>query len=283
MSGLSRVPNSKVISVFGLCTLLLSACAPAPTEQAFNDPYEAQNRERHAFNKRIDPGKGSGGGAYKAVPAPARTGVSNFANNIRLPSMAIQNLLQFDVEGLAQNSFRFAINSTFGIAGLFDPATAIGLNEDLTGFGQTLDVWGVGQGAYLELPVLGPSTERDAVGGVVDLVTNPYFYVTGTGGTVVGLLALIGDRLNDRVRYANTIESVLYDSEDSYAQSRLIYLQNREFELRRDTEEETYFDPYSDSEDNITSENPAAAVAGADFTDPYFDPYSDPYADPYDP
>lgn len=276
MSIFRSLSNPICIGSLG-AVLSLTGCAPQPNGQAINDPYEVENRERHTFNKSIDPGKGSGGGAYAIIPSPARTGVSNFANNIRLPSMAIQNLLQFDVEGLAQNSFRFAINSTFGIAGLFDPATAIGLDEDLTGFGQTLDVWGVGPGAYLELPVLGPSTERDAVGGVVDLITNPYFYVTGTGGTVVGLLALIGDRLNDRVRYANTIESVLYDSEDSYTQSRLIYVQNREFELKRDTEEETYFDPYSDSEGEIQSDSGAVAAAAPDYTDPYFDPYADPY------
>ncbi|MEP2783105.1 MAG: VacJ family lipoprotein [Pseudoruegeria sp.] len=256
---------SRIVPVVVSGTVLLVSCTTSSPVIGGFDPYEPQNRKRHDFNKRIDSGKGSGGGVYAAVPGPARTNISNFANNIRLPSMAIQNVLQLDGEGFVQNTFRFTINSTLGLAGLFDPATSIGVPEDLTGFGQTLDVWGVGQGAYLELPVLGPSTERDVVGGVVDLIANPYFYASGTAGTVVGLLALIGDRLNDRVRYSTTIESILYDSEDSYAQSRLIYLQNRQFELARESDEDVYFDPYDDSTDSL------------DIEDPYDDPYADPY------
>ena len=152
---------------------------------------------------------------------------------------------------------RFVFNTIFGIGGLGDPAGELGLYEDETDFGETLHVWGAAEGAYVELPVLGPSTERDAVGKVVDLFLNPLSYVLPKPEKYYATGVKVVSKVGDRGRYSDTIDSVLYDSADSYAQARTIYLQNRRFELGGD-DDDAYVDPYDD---------------------PYGDPYADPYAE----
>jgi phospholipid-binding lipoprotein MlaA len=144
------------------------------------------------------------------------------------------------------------MNSTIGLAGFIDAATEFNIPEHTTDFGETLAVWGVGEGAYIELPVLGPSTQRDAIGFVTDLLTNPLTYVTinSSPEQYIPPTARAGALLNDRDRFKSTIDSVLYESADSYAQSRSIYLQNRRFKLEGATGIETdpyteqYIDPY---------------------------------------
>ena len=126
---------------------------------------------------------------------------------------------------------RFVINSTLGFGGLFDVASDFGIEDHETDFGETLHVWGAGEGAYVELPFLGPSTQRDAVGKVVDLFTNPLSYTLDDPESYYGPVASVASGLGNRGRFSDTIDSILYDSADSYAQARLIYLQNRRFEL----------------------------------------------------
>ena len=215
------------------------------------------NRRNHELNRTLDRSLvGPAGRGYSdAVPEPLQVTVSNFSSNLSLPGTVVNNLLQGNLEGAAQNTVRFVVNTVLGIGGLGDPASEIGIFEVEADFGQTLHVWGVPEGAFVELPVLGPSTERDAVGRVVDLFTNPLSYVLPSPEKYYGTGAALASRLGDRGRYSDTIESILYESADSYAQSRLIYLQNRRFELGGDD--------------------------GSAYVDPYDDPYGDPYDDPY--
>ena len=127
---------------------------------------------------------------------------------------------------------RFVVNTTVGVLGLADPAGAIGLREVEADFGQTLAVWGVPEGAYLELPGFGPSTTRDALGRLVDMVIDPLdgldlpdaipAYATG---------ATVAEQVIERGSLGETLDEILYDSADSYAQARLIHLENRRFEL----------------------------------------------------
>jgi len=121
-----------------------------------------------------------------------------------------------------------------------------------TDFGETLHVWGAGEGAYVELPFLGPSTARDATGTLVDLVLNPIQLLLPPDEAMAATVTKLFSRLGDRDRFSATVESILYDSADSYAQARLLYLQNRRFGLGQ-----------------------AGAAEGADgaFIDPYEDPY----------
>ncbi len=157
--------------------------------------------------------------------------MSLFSENVGLPGAVLNNLLQGDIEGITRNTLRFVINSTVGVLGLFDPPAHIGIDEVETDFGETLAVWGIPEGAYVELPFLGPSTERDAVGRLVDIVIDPLDGVGSAPMSDYGTAARVADIVIDRGDFGDTLDSVLYESADSYAQSRLFYLQNRRFEL----------------------------------------------------
>lgn len=202
------------------------------------------NRRVHDFNKSLDSALvRPGGQASVTLPEAVRTPVLNFADNVSLPGMVVNGVLQADVEGVVRNTLRFVINSTIGLGGFFDPAGAIGVEEKDTDFGQTLAIWGVPEGAYLELPLLGPSTERATAGIVVDLLFDPLAGVGTPNQLKYGLYARIAEQVIDRGRIGDTIDSVLYESADSYAQARLIYLQNRRFELGQEAVD-AYIDPY---------------------------------------
>ena len=226
---------------------MLAACSTAPAGSEFNDPYEAHNREVHAGNKSLDTHvvRPVSQGYGTAVPEPVRKGVSNFADNLDLPRMVVNDLLQLKLEDAFVNSGRFLFNSTIGLAGVFDPASSIDLYARDTDFGETLHVWGVGEGAYLEVPVLGPSTERDLVGTVVDFAMNPTRVLATGDLSAANTAADIGAQVGDRYEYSDLVDEVLYESADSYAQARLLYLQNRRFELNAGEEPE-YLDPYED-------------------------------------
>lgn len=230
---------------------MLGACTAAPPPAAINDPFEQSNRDVHEWNKRLDSAF-SGGGSAERTPVPEGIAlpVRNFAANSGLPSAVVNGILQGDIGGAATNTFRFMLNTTIGIGGILDPAGAIGLHEEETDFGETLHVWGVPEGAYLELPVLGPSTERDATGRVVDMVLNPLERLAGPDVALAGTVSRLADNIIDRRNFGSTIDDVLYGSADSYAQSRLIYLQNRRFELgieapSTDVNGEAEIDPFA--------------------------------------
>lgn len=259
----------------GALILTLAACGPAtlPPGDQIADADEARNRAAHEINIALDRSLLSPTAqAYgTVVPEPVRQGVSNFADNLGQPSYVVNNLLQLRIGDAAQNTLRFALNSTLGVAGLFDVATALGVPAEETDFGETLHIYGVGEGDYVVHPGLGPSTTRDTVGMVVDRVLNPlgHFIEAPESRYVTG--ANIASGLNSRYTFGTTVDSVLYESADSYAQLRSLYLQQRRFELGGS--DAAYEDPY-------TNEDPAAA-ASAVSADPNYDPYSDPYFDPY--
>lgn len=229
-----------------MLTATLGACAAPPPGGGPNDPYEAVNRQIHGFNKGVDRvALRPASQAYGVLPRPVRTGVSNFASNASQPGYVLNDVLQGQIEDAGHNAFRFAVNTTLGVLGIFNPAASFGLEARETDFGQTLDVWGTREGAYVALPLLGPSTERDAVGKVVDTVTNPVRALVPPESQAVLRAGTIGDTLNTRHTFGTTIDQILYDSADSYAQTRDIYLQNRRFELGSGDADD-YFDPYED-------------------------------------
>lgn len=231
-------------AVIGL-SAVVSACTPAQPGQQFNDPYEDVNRQVHAFNKDMDRVFLRPAGQVVAIAPPGTFDpIVNFSDNASLPGMALNGFLQGNVDGALTNSVRFVINSTLGIGGFFDPAGAFGLREDKTDFGQTLAVWGVPEGAYVELPLIGPSTERDAFGEVMDMVLDPLDAVGLDAQIEHATAARVGEIIVERGEFGSTVDGLLYDSADSYAQARLTYLQNRRFELG-ETSDETQIDPYS--------------------------------------
>lgn len=234
---------------------LVAGCAGAPGPDGINDPYEATNRAIHGFNREVDravvgpAAKGYG----SVIPEPLIRVVGNLAGTLDLPGDIANNLLQLRLADAAQNTLRLGINLTMGVGGLFDASTAIGLPAEPTDFGETLHVWGAGEGVYVELPFAGPSTARDTVGMAVDLVLNPVRLALPDREATAATVLKLFSRLGDRDRFSETVESILYDSADSYAQARLLYLQNRRFELGKkgrsapgDAEDEGFIDPYED-------------------------------------
>ena len=242
----------------------VGACASPgpdhPTGQPF-DPYEAQNRKVHNLNRSLDKTvvRPVSKGYSSFLPDDIETVVGRFAFNLSLPGSIVNNILQGNGRGATEDTYRFLVNSTVGLGGFFDPATEMGMpGPTETDFGETLYVWGVREGAYIELPILGPATERATAGKVVDMFTNPLSYALESPENYYQTAASVSARLSDRGRFSDTIDSVLYESADSYAQSRSLYLQRRRFELG------------------------GRNGAGDAYLDPYDDPYGTPNEDPYD-
>lgn len=233
--------------------LVLSACSAPDTPTDIYDPYEPVNRATHAVNKGADrvffrPASQVYG---TIVPQPARTGLSNAASNLDTPKSVVNDILQGEGEDAVHNTFRFLINTTVGIFGLFDPATRIGLEERETGFADTLAVWGTREGAYLELPLFGPSTERDAAGKFVDILTNPANIVLIDEGEEIAAVTSLPSVLNSRYEFTDTVDGILYESADSYVQMRLFYLESRRFALDGQGSAENAFDPYANLYDEV--------------------------------
>jgi phospholipid-binding lipoprotein MlaA len=241
----------KRLPIFAVASLVMvvSACSPRQGAVA-DDPFERLNRSSHAFNKGLDRNILSPlSKTYTdVVPDPVEDSVSNFARNLSLPGKVVNNVLQLDLSSAARNTARFALNSTVGLAGLFDPSQKIGLVEKSTDFGETLQGWGVAEGAYLELPLFGPSNMRDGLARFVDMLfLDPTGQILKPPVSEYRSASTVGALLQTRQIYGAQIDEVLYGSADSYAQSRLVYLQSRRFELRDITNDE-YIDPYAEFE-----------------------------------
>jgi len=227
--------------------LALAACTSAPVSDQINDPREAQNRGVHEFNKDMDRLvlKPVGAAYVSVVPQPIAIGVSNFADNMGLPGTVLNDILQLKLDEAAQNTGRFLLNSTVGLLGVLDPASAMGLLEKPTDFGATLNFYGMPEGAYVELPVLGPSTDRDMLGKAVDFVFDPTWLFVPRPLVYLSYGADVGATIGDRGRYSETYDSVLYESADGYAQARLLYLENRRYQLGQPAMTDTFEDPYA--------------------------------------
>lgn len=214
--------------------LAVSACSTPATRGAVNDPLEGLNRISHGINKGADtvilrPTSHLYG---HMVPQPVRKSVDNFAANLSQPSFVLNDVMQGRIDDAGHNLFRFLINTTVGLGGLFDPAKSFGLDERRSDFGETLYTWGVGEGVYIELPLLGPSTGRDAVGRLVDFSLDPIGQLTMTVPERQALNKLrFAEIVGDRFENGRAIDALLYDSADSYSQFRSFYLQNRRFTL----------------------------------------------------
>ncbi|AMD01656.1 VacJ family lipoprotein [Halomonas chromatireducens] len=226
--------NKRTGSVTGLLVALmtmvmLAGCASnIPVEDRHpDDPWEGFNRQVFAFNDALDRAvlKPVSRGYRTVTPQPVQTGVGNFFSNLGEIRTALNSLLQGKPGNAGIATSRFLINTTVGIGGLWDFATHMDITGRDEDFGQTLGVWGVGEGPYLVLPLLGPSTVRDTAGLPLDTYTYPLTYVE-----------------DDKVRYGLTalrvvdIRAGLLDQEelirgDRYVFIRDAYLQRRRFEV----------------------------------------------------
>jgi phospholipid-binding lipoprotein MlaA len=171
-----------VVGVIGLVLLaLLAGCATVPPNagQDPRDPLESFNRQVFEFNEGLDKVVLKPlAQVYDAVlPVPVQECFSNGFSNLREPSNALNNLLQGKASAAVSDVCRFAVNTTVGLLGCFDVATRMGLEKSREDFGQTLAVWGVGNGPFLVLPLFGPSTIRDTAGIGVETVLDVNFWI----------------------------------------------------------------------------------------------------------
>ena len=213
------------------------------TNGEVKDCFETVNRGIFAFNQAVDGlifeplAKG-----YLHLPSPVRTGTSNFVGNISTLLTIPNNVLQGDLGLAGKNSLRFIVNSTVGIIGIFDPASAIGLNSyEKEDFGQTLGSWGMGEGCYIVLPVLGPSTARDALGSLGNYLGGDAWYnVTVKNDTQYfsdfDYYASKGaGGVDFRAKNFDDINNLEENSIDFYASVKSLYLQDRRKRIANST------------------------------------------------
>ncbi|MGQ0618317.1 MAG: MlaA family lipoprotein [Panacagrimonas sp.] len=208
-------------------SLFMSGCAHMPADDPA-DPLERVNRGVYKFNRVADtyvlrPVAKS----YKTyVPDPIREGFSNFFDNLFYPTTIVNDILQFKPVQTGKDLGRFVLNTTVGLVGFLDVATQVGLPRNDEDLGQTFGHWGVGEGWYLMLPLLGPSTNRDALGAIGDTFTSPTGYVD-----TYPALAINGGKAIDARAGLLDADKYLDDQLDSYIFIRTAYLQNRLFKV----------------------------------------------------
>ena len=199
------------------------------------DCFEKVNRGIFGFNQVLDKiifkplAKG-----YRMFPQPIRSGTSNVLNNLSNVVTIPNNILQGQIKDAGLNSARLVINSTVGIAGIFDVASYYGLQKrDKEDYGQTFGVWGAGPGCYFVLPVLGPTTVRDSIGSVANVIGGDAWYnVTVANDTRYFSEAdywasRLGAGIDFRAKNLESFESLEKNSVDLYASVRSLYLQDR--------------------------------------------------------
>jgi phospholipid-binding lipoprotein MlaA len=212
--------------VLALGALALGGCAgTGGVEREPHDPYEGFNRSMFAFNKVLDDAIfGPIADGYVAVtPDPMREAVFNFFDNLAYLTTIINQMLQGKIERGLEDTGRFVINSTFGLGGLVEFASGIDIPRHEEDFGQTLAVWGLGTGPYLELPLLGPNTFRSVPGLAADTATD---LLTWFGSPLDYALSGV-KRVDQRARLEGAIKLRDKSSLDPYVFQREAYLQRR--------------------------------------------------------
>jgi phospholipid-binding lipoprotein MlaA len=207
-----------------LLAALFAGCA---TGRDPRDPLEPMNRTVYQFNDHFDRVllKPAATLYNTVTPPPVRGGVKNVFGNFRDVTTTINDLLQAKVSAAFSDSGRVLVNTTVGMFGIFDVASRIGLKKHSEDFGQTLAVWGTGDGPYLVLPILGPSTTRDAVGLIGDYLTDPQFYLFTDSAT--NDIALTIRIVSVRADLAEGEQIFNAAAIDRYAFLRDAYLQRR--------------------------------------------------------
>ncbi len=208
--------------------------AVAEFEQT-NDPLEPLNRGMFVVNDGLDTlVLRPAAEAYRIfIPPEIRTSVRNMLGNLRSPVILLNDVLQGETQRAGTTLGRFVLNTTLGVGGLFDVATGYGLPGHGEDFGQTLAVWGAGEGPYLFLPALGPSNPRDLVGTGVDAVSNPFTWISGGAWLDTATAARIGLQVLDtREGLIEPLDALRQGSLDPYAALRSAYRQRRAAEIR---------------------------------------------------
>jgi len=227
----------RVLATLVVVGILTNCSSTSPPEDyadeiySANDPFEDINRVTFAFNQAVD------GVLLKplaevyvgVVPQWGRNRVNDALNNLGEPVNFANAMLQWELERAATSMLRFAFNSTIGLGGIFDIAEGIGLSRAAEDFGQTLAIWGVGEGPYLVLPLFGPSNPRDAVGMGADWLLDPF---TRALRSHEGIQRFAARGIDQRSRHIDDLETLEDTSIDFYSAFRELYRQYRWNEIR---------------------------------------------------
>lgn len=231
----------RAVAVSLFLSVSLAGCALPPSDplarEAYkeaNDPLEGLNRTVWGLNEAADilflrPAAQ----VYReGVPEPVQTVVRNFLRNLSSPLVIANQLLQGDFQGASVATQRMFINTTAGLAGLFDVAAMNGLKYESEDFGQTLAVWGIPEGPYVVLPLFGPSNVRDALGRTVDTLADPFrLYVTHKDHEELILIRGGANALETRAGLLEAVDDQRKNSLDYYATVRSLYRQHRTREI----------------------------------------------------
>lgn len=223
---------------------LVAGCAtppPADDKEAVaeweqvNDPLEPMNRAVFDFNRAADTyAIKPAAQAYRAVmPKFGRERVHNVVSNLNSPLILANDVLQGEPDRAVQTFFRAMLNTTFGLGGFIDVATPAGIPPHDEDFGQTLAVWGVGEGPYLMLPIFGPSNPRDASGLVAEFFADPFdIWMGNIGKEYISYTRMGLTGLDKREALLDTLDEIERTSLDYYASLRSLYRQHRNSEIK---------------------------------------------------
>src|SRR6201993_4451393 len=225
-----------MVGLLLLCTGCATSSSGPPTADeadSDNDPAEGVNRAIFKANLAADHAvmRPVAQAYTDHVPEVVQTGVHNVVQNLKEPAVAVNDLLQGNVKHAWESAQRLAVNTTIGAVGMVDVAAQWGLPPHKADFGQTLAVWGVGEGPFVELPLLGPSNTRVAVGMAVDMALNPLTAVGGAPGTYAGVGKGGGKVVDTRAQHLHDLDELQKNSIDYYATLRSVYRQHREAEI----------------------------------------------------
>ena len=234
---MSSLARARISVLLGLSCLTILGCASqTPLKRDPRDPLERVNRVTFAVNEKLDHAfaRPIARTYRKVTPHFVQTGVSNFMDNMNYPIVIVNDVLQAKFKPALSDTVRFVLNTTAGVAGLFDPASAAGLDRNQEDFGITLGKWGLHPGPYLILPLLGPSDLRDAVGRVADEFITPQNYISNDWWrySLDGLYYL-----DLRARLLDVV-GALDNAFDRYAVLRSVYLQHRQYKITGGAESE---------------------------------------------
>jgi len=215
---------------------LLAGCTSTPPD-AENDPFEAVNRTVYDLDDPFDKYVvlNLAGLYLREVPKPVRTGVQHVLDNADAPATFVNDILQGRFTGAGKTAGRFVLNSTVGLGGIFDVAARYGLLRHVSDFGQTLSVYGVGEGPFLVLPIVGPEPPRDLVGDAVDLFLNPLAWLPPDAPLAERIGVTAGLKVADP--YMTNARDIFFRRElekgslDPYATMRSTYRQRRNNEI----------------------------------------------------
>jgi phospholipid-binding lipoprotein MlaA len=233
MSPTARLRSDTLL--LGLLCIALAACASqSAVKRDPRDPLERMNRVTYAVNEKLDHAIAKPlAQAYRRVtPHFVQRGVSNFMDNLHYPVVLANDILQFKWKASLNDVGRIVLNTSFGVGGLFDPASDAGLAKNEQDFGLTLGHWGVHPGPYLVLPVFGPSDFRDGFGKLADGFADPANYIRND----IVRYSLYGVYLIDARARLLDVESALNNVYDRYAVLRNVYLQHRQYRITGESE-----------------------------------------------